>query len=55
VKLVAGDWNRALLDEAEAWPASKYKDQIDACSGAFNRLAQGYGYDTTYRAFQSYW
>ena len=51
VRLVAGDWVHAFLDEAEAWPASKYKDQIDACSGAFNRLAQGYGYDTTYAGF----
>src|SRR3974390_2321822 len=51
VRLVAGGWVHAFLDEAEAWPASKYKDQIDACSGAFNRLAQGYGYDTTYAGF----
>ena len=51
VRLVAGDWVHAFLDEAEAWPASKYKDQIDACSGAFNRLAQGYGYDFTYAGF----
>ena len=51
VKLVAGEWVHALYDEAESWPASKYKDQIDACSGAFNRLTQGYGYDTTYSGF----
>jgi predicted phage terminase large subunit-like protein len=51
VRLVAGDWVPALLDEAGAWPASRYKDQIDACSGAFNRLTQGYGYDTSYAAF----
>jgi len=54
VRLVAGDWVHALLDEAEAFPASKYKDQIDACSGAFNRLTQGYGYDTSYEGFQTF-
>ena len=51
VRLVAGDWVHAFFDEAEVWPAGKYKDQIDACSGAFNRLTQGYGYDTTYAGF----
>jgi predicted phage terminase large subunit-like protein len=52
VRLVAGGWVQVFLDEAEAWPASKYKDQIDACSGAFNRLTQGYGYDNTYKGFE---
>ena len=32
----------------------RYKDQIDACSSAFNRLTQGYGYDTQYRGFQDW-
>jgi hypothetical protein len=52
VRLVAGDWVSAFLDECEAWPASTHKDQVDACAGAFNHLTAGYGYDTTYRAFQ---
>ena len=52
VRLVAGEWVHAFRDEAETWPAGKYKDQIDACSGAFNRLVQDYGYDTTYAGFQ---
>jgi predicted phage terminase large subunit-like protein len=53
VRLVAGDWYHAFVDECETWPASKYTDQVDACSGAFNRLAQGYGHDTEYRGFTS--
>jgi predicted phage terminase large subunit-like protein len=39
VRLVAGAWNKAYLDEMEAAPHGKYKDQMDASSGAFNRLA----------------
>jgi predicted phage terminase large subunit-like protein len=54
VRLVAGGWVQAFYDEAEAWPASRCKDQVDACSGAFNRLTQGYGYDTQYRGFQDW-
>jgi predicted phage terminase large subunit-like protein len=45
VWLVAGNWIEDFLDEAETWPASKYLDQIDACSGAFNRLALGSCYN----------
>lgn len=41
VRLVRGEWNRAFLDEAKDFPASKYKDQIDAAAGAFNKLATG--------------
>src|ERR1700730_3592324 len=48
VRLVAGDWIRAFYDEAETWPAGKYKDQIDAAAGAFNRLTASAGYDSTY-------
>jgi len=39
VKLVRGTWNKAYLDELEAFPSGKYKDQADASSGAFNKLA----------------
>ncbi len=35
--LVAGDWVHAYLDEASVYPQGKL-DQIDASSGAFNRL-----------------
>jgi predicted phage terminase large subunit-like protein len=38
VWLVAGRWINAFLEEAESWPNGKYKDQIDAAAGAFNRL-----------------
>jgi predicted phage terminase large subunit-like protein len=38
VYLIAGDWHYAFLDECEAFPNGKYKDQVDAASGAFARL-----------------
>jgi predicted phage terminase large subunit-like protein len=52
VRLVAGEWIHAFLDECESWPASAHKDQVDAAAGAFNRLTSTSGYDTTYAAFQ---
>jgi predicted phage terminase large subunit-like protein len=39
VKLVRGEWNRKYLDELTAFPAGRNDDQVDASSGAFNRLA----------------
>lgn len=39
VKLVAGPWNQLFLDEHKTFPRGKFKDQIDAASGAFNKLA----------------
>jgi predicted phage terminase large subunit-like protein len=45
VALVAGAWVHALLDEMESFPNGKYQDQVDACSGAFNRLISGYSYN----------
>jgi predicted phage terminase large subunit-like protein len=36
--LVHGEWNAAFLDELTLFPGSKYKDQVDALSGAFARL-----------------
>ena len=47
VRMVAADWNRSYLDEHEHFPAGKYKDQVDASSGAFNRIASKYKYDGT--------
>jgi predicted phage terminase large subunit-like protein len=35
VKLCAGSWQYSLLDEMESFPNGKYRDQVDACSGAF--------------------
>ena|GEM_PF-1933035 len=39
VKLAKGDWNQMFIDEHKSFPVGKYKDQIDAASGAFARLA----------------
>lgn len=36
--LVEGQWNDDFLTEAENFPDSKYKDQIDAAAGAFNEI-----------------
>lgn len=40
VKLVRGPWNRHFLAAVQRFPEA-YKDEIDACSVAFNRLARG--------------
>jgi len=39
--MVKANWNKEFLDELEYFPASKYKDQVDASSGAFNKLSEG--------------
>ena len=39
VYLVHGSWNKDYLAEADAFPESSYTDQVDASSGAFNKLA----------------
>lgn len=41
VYMVEGEWNLAFIDEMKFFPLSKYKDQIDAASGAANRLMLG--------------
>ncbi len=51
VRLVAGIWNYPFLDEAEAWPNGKYRDQIDAAAGAFAKLTGGPLYDHSYSGF----
>jgi predicted phage terminase large subunit-like protein len=38
VMLLKGDWNYEFIKEHENFPFSTYKDQVDASSGAFNRL-----------------
>lgn len=45
VAVVAGAWVNPLLSEFEYFPNGKYRDQVDACSGAFNRLISGPGYN----------
>ena len=39
VFLLTGAWNKEYLEELENFPFSTYKDQVDASSGAFNKLA----------------
>lgn len=41
VYMVQGPWNQAFIDELKLFPHGKYKDQTDAASGAFNKLALG--------------
>ncbi|AWN50033.1 terminase [Methylobacterium terrae] len=43
VSLIAGPWNEAYVDELAAFPTGKFKDQVDASSGAFGRLLQRSG------------
>ena len=43
VKLLAGRWNRGWLDEITTLPNGLYRDQSDASSGAFNKLAGAFG------------
>ncbi len=40
VSLISAEWNAAYIDELTYFPFSKFKDQTDASSGAFNRLAR---------------
>lgn len=40
IVLLEAAWNAAYFDEAVEFPHSRYKDQIDASSGAFNKLAE---------------
>lgn len=39
VRLIAGGWNAAYLNELCAFPAGPHDDQVDASSGAFAKLA----------------
>ncbi len=41
VKLLKGPWNKAFLDEVETFPEGDHDDQVDAASGAFEKLIQG--------------
>ena len=40
VVMIPAEWNREYLNELQHFPASTYKDQVDASSGAFNQLNQ---------------
>jgi predicted phage terminase large subunit-like protein len=39
VVLRRGEWNKPYVDELTLFPMGQYKDQTDASSGAFNKLA----------------
>lgn len=39
VKIVRGAWNRAFLDELATFPMGAHDDIVDACSGAYDMLA----------------
>lgn len=40
VKLLKADWNQKYIDEHKSFPVGRFKDQIDAGAGAFNKLAR---------------
>lgn len=39
VRVVQAPWTHAFLEEMNAFPSGRYKDQVDAASGAFNKLS----------------
>lgn len=39
VHLVRGSWNREFVSEHEVFPMGKFKDQVDAAAGAFNKVS----------------
>ncbi len=40
VGILKSEWTGALLSELASFPRGRFKDQIDSCSGAFNKLCQ---------------
>ena len=48
VSIKAADWTRDFLSEHELYPMGKFKDQVDAAAGGFNKLVAQIGtYDRT--------
>ena len=45
VQLLRGDWNSEFKEELRFFPFSKYKDQVDAASGAFSKLRHSFQWD----------
>jgi predicted phage terminase large subunit-like protein len=43
VSIKAAGWNGAFLEEHEQFPFGKFKDQVDATAGAFNKLSAQIG------------
>ncbi len=44
VKLLEAPWNRAFLDELQAFPNGSHDDQVDAASGALDKLGGTLGH-----------
>ena len=40
VRLLAGEWNKAFVDELCAFPSGAHDDQVDAASAAFRTLVR---------------
>jgi phage terminase large subunit-like protein len=38
--ILEGDWNTEYMNEMAGFPNGLYKDQVDASSGGFNKLAK---------------
>jgi predicted phage terminase large subunit-like protein len=53
VRIVRGTWNQDYLQELCAFPLGVLKDQVDASSGAFNKLADE-GFSWTEEDFEIY-
>lgn len=45
VYLLEAEWNKAYIQELHAFPDNDIKDQVDASSGGFNKLARLKSYD----------
>ena len=43
VRLLRAEWNEKYIAEHHGFPDGTYADQVDASSGAFNKLALGAG------------
>ena len=48
VRLLRGEWNNSLINEAEAFPTGSHDDQVDAISGAFAALKNAFGSSESY-------
>lgn len=38
ILILKGEWNKEFIEEHETFPDGKFKDQVDAAAGAFNKL-----------------
>lgn len=47
VLVLRSKWNAAFVEEHESFPHGKRKDQVDAAAGAFVKLSETGGYDTS--------